>query len=85
MLSTAVHTTFSLLAELETGHDRNVEHGRLRLMIIYPPHLAPWKVVVDFAKGASGFRLFAAIVGNDLVITSNPAKFASPVGDRFQL
>lgn len=37
---------------------------------------------MEFAKGASGFRLFAAMVENDLVVTSNPAKFASPVREQ---
>ena len=52
-------------------------------MLILGPTAVPCQVVVDFAKGASGFRLFAAMVEDDLVITSNPAKFASPVGGLF--
>lgn len=56
--------------------------------LIRPTPDFPWclhraQVVVEFAKGASGFRLFAAMVENDLVVTNNPAKFASPVRDRF--
>ncbi|CAM9613875.1 unnamed protein product [Scytosiphon promiscuus] len=38
------------------------------------------EIVVDFAKGSSGFRLFVALVGDELVVTSNPAKFTSPDG-----
>lgn len=53
-------------------------HGRLWLTPAFlRAHHA--QVVVEFAKGASGFRLFAAMVEDDLVVTSNPAKFPCPV------
>lgn len=54
-------------------------HGRPYPSPSRTPVLMLFQVVVEYAKGSSGFRLFAAMVENDLVVTSNPAKFASPV------
>ena len=46
------------------------------------PPLASLKVVTDFARGLSGLRLFAAMVENELVVASNPAKLVAVRGDR---
>lgn len=46
---------------------------------IHPHAVVSGQIVIDFAKGESGFRLFAAIVGDELVVASNPTKFTSPV------
>lgn len=46
-------------------------------LYILPPNAR--KVIVDFAKGRSTLRLFAAMVEGKLVLTSNSAKLVSPV------
>eukprot|EP00752_Nemacystus_decipiens_P009956 g8879.t1 len=69
----------------DEGYKKVAEWVKEHLVL---PEFAPEKhwceehdeVVMEFAKGASGFRLFAAMVESDLVVTSNPAKFTSPGG-----